>query len=1495
MPGEHRFQFIRELTQGPVFATWLVQAEGDSQPRFIARLLRDHPAMGEAENAHLRADFLRAGVTRRLLTQAGCNAWLPLTEIVRARDEHGRLVALVSPKRDRSLASLVTTHVRPDARGLHRLMHNIARGLEQLDELDHRQHGNLSPGNVLLDGNLNDENVLIELTDCLAGDSADRLDRRVDLEAVGELLFETVLHRKYPGPLVLPLEADACWRRIGRNGEAWCELCNDLLASDRPDSVQNLAQLRSRIDALFIKPRSRKPFYIGGSLAGAAAAALLIIALIPEPPPECDPDEAAWSRWARSMGNDPPQWFRTLVVLAENPQDQSTLTLATAIENLGRVMEIIRDARGDIEFDPIALLPDDLNGRSNVYFDAQPFAQYLSLNDWCKVKDAVEYLDSAQAGMDTWLLEQSLRSEELRSRGYHTLADFIRAQLVGIDSRLAEGVEILTPPPGPGDQSNGVNGTQAIEPSVDPALLHRSYNIDAAVQLCGLLNDGAIDDIERSSGTIASAQRQLQAVPDDAFLARIAPAVQSLRTQPISDVETLKRLRAQSNALAAALTELTAFLERSGDDIAFARLAGESELYQNNTAALEAEEIAAWIEAAETYTPVTVDPRNAVDFDALLTGLREYNAQLAQLAPAEAEQQTIRIAELEERVVLLRNQSQPLRVDEAAITATVETLNADLRSLSAEIVAMTGSPEEWLTETTTRLANPPFANAAVRAAYTAQLQRIAGQIDTMTPDALSGDSNFSTYVTLRSQEQRIFRWLSTIDAPGPHQLIIDAQQPEIASSTIDIAQAENWLTQRRSTAMNALIDSIDFDTLDHLADDAERQRDINARTDQHPAWQSFLQDVSESRTALTDFAVAEGALENAVLPGDDDETVATLREAPADLYARLRQTDTTWSASPDDAQLAQAVAAIASRLTALQTVMNAPAADVDRWATQPPGSGVWQHPESARASWERAIEVASTGTRAAFDRDRALIERATDRLSTLEDAARRAAVAASIRNESSARWIDHARAATDTALLEAVLADGAAFNVSFDAGTEALTAAPDVEFNLRRFQTQTAAASAADATSLERILRDAIAQLEASSLANRLEPADRAAFQGYVRDLRLLFDEDQKKQFDPAELRTGPAIAGWRYIGDGDFSVVPPAQLIYQSPDGNHTLVFRRIGDPATEGPFAYLCVDETSIGLYRSLITNADRWDELGPEGDRFLSLPDRFLGPRPWAWQDGRIQPALTWIENEPVAGDGRHDVDYSPTPLTAPDDRTPMTYVTPAAALLAAGVVGCRLPTIDEWNAARLSAEPNQENNLRDTAWNTLFQHVLTERNRLQQQGDALIVEDYIWPDTDVFLPAAIAGDSNQRDAVTAANATPAVNTSDGNVWFKPVDPGAADAQGFRNIIGNVAEFVLADARGIDAVDRGTITLRSLGDLLGNDLASLQIIGGSALSPGSVPLDQPQTLRTLGRRYAERGAFADVGFRLAFTLDGDYAPPLRTRYARVLEAHPYLLSQQ
>jgi hypothetical protein len=270
---------------------------------------------------------------------------------------------------------------------------------------------------------------------------------------------------------------------------------------------------------------------------------------------------------------------------------------------------------------------------------------------------------------------------------------------------------------------------------------------------------------------------------------------------------------------------------------------------------------------------------------------------------------------------------------------------------------------------------------------------------------------------------------------------------------------------------------------------------------------------------------------------------------------------------------------------------------------------------------------------------------------------------------------------------------------------------------------------------------------------------------------------------------------------------------------------------------------------LFGDLLTAAGKWPEFRnkawlPEND--ANRGDVRAGPRTWEWpRYGRtLAVTRTWLASPgflPARFDDHYPAEIGaefnrtqvgnrrtgdPAPELNPSRRMPMQYVSARAAQYVAALAGCRLPSVEEWQAASRSTEQAVVGiNVRDLTWRLELEHLA---RRLPGRR--------VRPDAGMFAPAG----ERQTDEVWTNNGA---EVNDGVLWFHDVSSGQSPPAVFVDLVGNVAEFV-TDASG----------------------GKVYVIGASAVSPPPAVRD-PNKAFEVGRDQLTSG-FSDVGFRLAFS---------------------------
>jgi formylglycine-generating enzyme required for sulfatase activity len=159
---------------------------------------------------------------------------------------------------------LIDGRTAVDAQALHAILHCVLAGLEEIRRIGGRPHANLKPSNVLLVGKGTAEEMRAVLCDPGAEYKAEKEGEAGDLHALGALIHELVLHRP-PVPGVSPMSLDEpLWnQRLNGKGDAWRQLCADLVAhpiSPRVSTLQAAGKIVATLGPARLKvPHIRLP------------------------------------------------------------------------------------------------------------------------------------------------------------------------------------------------------------------------------------------------------------------------------------------------------------------------------------------------------------------------------------------------------------------------------------------------------------------------------------------------------------------------------------------------------------------------------------------------------------------------------------------------------------------------------------------------------------------------------------------------------------------------------------------------------------------------------------------------------------------------------------------------------------------------------------------------------------------------------------------------------------------------------------------------------------------------------------------------------------------------------------------------------------------------------------------------------------------------------------------------------------------------------------
>jgi formylglycine-generating enzyme required for sulfatase activity len=305
---------------------------------------------------------------------------------------------------------------------------------------------------------------------------------------------------------------------------------------------------------------------------------------------------------------------------------------------------------------------------------------------------------------------------------------------------------------------------------------------------------------------------------------------------------------------------------------------------------------------------------------------------------------------------------------------------------------------------------------------------------------------------------------------------------------------------------------------------------------------------------------------------------------------------------------------------------------------------------------------------------------------------------------------------------------------------------------------------------------------------------------------------------------------------------VPMGDAIYTPPfDPGLAMRFKLMVNKA--GGSYYLSTTEVPAGWFIDIVGT-----QKAPVFRKLMDIyrPYFLVGPSPWYHPEKTEWIAINteWISPGPFhPWADQFNVD-------PPSPAKPMQYVSPLAAMDAARLIGCRLPTVDEWQLAFNSDERDHDDNTGGQTWQTLRQTIST-----------------LQPD---LGPATLTFPKFKAELPLTGTAPPIANVND-VLWYRDVP---RDFPKFHDMRGNVAEWVLTNPAPriinddpITVVDdAGTHTVANQDDKqLDGFYKHVMRIGLTSTSSSNEDESTPRPPEDPKGNHHHQ--FFDVGFRLAF----------------------------
>ncbi len=441
MPRFGQYETDRLLYRTGFNVVYLCQPGGKGSGRCVVKAYQPSMRAPAEKLAATPTDpFLDSAGVQQQVARAEAKYWAPVHESGVSPDG----MFYVTDRYDVSAQQLIDGRVNLGVVGLGRVVESVARGLLALKRVCGRPHGNLKFTNILIArrGALAPERIV--LSDPCPGSQLDvDTHARMDLQQLGTLIHQLVMHRN--PPVVAGYQAPDApeWQRLGRQASAWRDLCNRLLTMDAGAEPVALEELIASLPGVARRGRNRvlKAIACVGVVMLAAVLARPVARLtinILRPP---DPEEArrAYQRCYEARAWLGPLWSGLTDQVPKigkrrydywRQQDKLLKTLVDSLRTYGETFETPNTGL-DIPVNP----PEKLA-------TSRGYQREILAAD--KARAEIEVLLSSEAA--GWSLPKDLagRATGLREAGCASLAGYMDTLLGSIPRRqekLAESID----------------------------------------------------------------------------------------------------------------------------------------------------------------------------------------------------------------------------------------------------------------------------------------------------------------------------------------------------------------------------------------------------------------------------------------------------------------------------------------------------------------------------------------------------------------------------------------------------------------------------------------------------------------------------------------------------------------------------------------------------------------------------------------------------------------------------------------------------------------------------------------------------------------------------------------------------------------------------------------------------------------------------------------------------------------------------------------------
>lgn len=520
------------------------------------KVWRPDPFSGADELGPL---FIEASAVQQQVAQKHPRSWVSVLD----RGEMDGAHFVVTPLFKDTLGKR-TGSVEADGFLLRGAMLKIIAALRDLEAEAGRDHGNLKPSNIMMEGSglLSKRRFL--LTELAPSPLIGRtVFAKPDFRALGELIYMLAARTNAVSQNLRAVSAHTRWPRLGEEEEAWKQLCSELLDPNGAAQKEDLASLARRIGKLGKVKRS----------TGRLPQFLTLLVLF------------------GAVGGGGYWWWSHRPVPINKSISEQYVGYRVAYEDwLGDFVRLLRRRRSEIENDPFLMrkVAPFVQERGKLIVPREAFGMVLPGDPTVEplelAEDANLQKRVRQAYRFLFDLENLLEEWPVKIRAGELIADFRQRQWIGVADELEDAA-----------------GSYRMDETLFDQMISMGASVNSAESI--LANANRLLDLERTFNSL-----------QDPLLDQVASYHQSRLSIEATSIENLRTTFSQLTTELQPVTQITAtkdWQSRYAYDLFQNELKGDAVRLSG------AEDLVSWSQRLQAFRRIT-DPRKT-DLPALRT------------------------------------------------------------------------------------------------------------------------------------------------------------------------------------------------------------------------------------------------------------------------------------------------------------------------------------------------------------------------------------------------------------------------------------------------------------------------------------------------------------------------------------------------------------------------------------------------------------------------------------------------------------------------------------------------------------------------------------------------------------------------------------------------------------------------------------------------------------------------------------------------------------